>query len=117
MTLDTNLIPPYRLPAPPKTVPELKLVILSFLEISEVVATPLRRVNTRFGGTAKRFGTTIQAVLNEMMTEGLLVIKPIPALNRTFLFTADEWADTKERELTQGSVVWSRIEASLKDVK
>lgn len=106
--------PAFRLVAPPKTVPTLKDAIESYLEVNGR-PTPLRHLNNRYSGLATRLGTTIQDVLNSMVDEGRIGMRRFVELNRTFVFSADEWASCLEEHKV--SDVWGPMERALRDVK
>lgn len=95
---------------------EIREGILRLLDSAELGCVPLRHITCRFGGNAKKLGLKIGDIVNELENDGLLGVKRVDLLSRTFIYRSESWADIVQGEL-DGTLDWSQYAKALADFK
>lgn len=99
-----------------RTVEDIRQAIVRLAERSDRGCIPLRHVTCQLNGYARKLKTTVKEVMSDMTAEGLIGLKRVDLLNRTFVFSAERWTAILEDELA-GNHDWDHWAKDMKDFK
>ena len=103
-------------PQTASSVPEVEAGIISMCESATYSVTTLSRCTRRYNRVAGHHGTSVREIADSMFARGLIGIRYVEKLDRTFIMTAEMY-EGYLKDIAAGKSSWDSMAYMFEDLK